>query len=90
MYESMVGSELKIMNQGLRKTNEFEILLDLTENQIASISSPEIALAIMRVREGKVKLQGGYDGLFGKINIFSAKEREKMSLKPKQLKLFEL
>jgi uncharacterized protein (TIGR00375 family) len=88
MYERMVGSELRSKNYELRQTNEFQILLDLTQEQITLISTPAIAQAIIRVREGKVKLEGGYDGVFGKIEIFSQTEREKLLLKPKQKVLF--
>jgi PHP family Zn ribbon phosphoesterase len=67
---------------------EFSILLDLPQDQIAKISSPEIAQAIIRVREGKVSLEGGYDGVFGKIHIFDKDEREKVFKKAKQMGLF--
>lgn len=67
---------------------EFAILLDLSEEQITKISSREIATAIMRVREGKVRVEGGYDGVFGKIHIFSQEERENILRKPKQMGLF--
>jgi DNA helicase II / ATP-dependent DNA helicase PcrA len=67
---------------------EFEILLDSSREGIERISNQQIAESILRVREGKVKLAGGYDGVFGKIQIYSSDEREKMSLKPKQSMLF--
>jgi uncharacterized protein (TIGR00375 family) len=81
MYEQMVGSAVS-------KTNEFEILLDMDENQIAKISTAEIAQAIIRVRNGQVNLDGGYDGVFGKIHIYSDEEREKLFKKTKQNTLF--
>ena len=68
--------------------SEFSILLDLPEESIAKISSPAIAQAVIRVREGKVKLEGGYDGVFGKIEIFTEEEREKALKKAKQVTLF--
>ena len=68
--------------------NEFQILLDLSEEEISKISNPGIARAVIRVREGKVRLEGGYDGVFGKIEIFSEEEREKVLGKPKQMGLF--
>ncbi|MBI3231872.1 MAG: DNA helicase UvrD [Candidatus Doudnabacteria bacterium] len=77
MYEKMVA-----------KFPEFEILLDLAEGQVSEISTAAIGQAVSRVREGKVKLEGGYDGVFGKINIFSQEEREKLLKKPKQVRLF--
>lgn len=77
LYEQMTG-----------RHSEFGILLDLDENQIAKVSPPAIAQAITRVREGKVKLEGGYDGVFGKIQIFSEAEREKVLARPTQSQLF--
>jgi DNA helicase-2/ATP-dependent DNA helicase PcrA len=71
-----------------RLSNEFEILLDLEKEEIASISTPEIAQAVMRVRQGKVHIEGGYDGVFGKVHIFNESEREKVFRKPKQVGLF--
>jgi len=70
------------------KYPEFEILLDLPEGEIAKISAPEIAVAVLRVRDGKVRVEGGYDGVFGKIHIFSDEERETVLRKPKQMGLF--
>jgi uncharacterized protein (TIGR00375 family) len=70
------------------KFTEFEILLDLSKDQITSISSHEIAESIIRVREGRVKVEGGYDGVFGKIHLYSDEEREKVLRKPKQMGLF--
>jgi uncharacterized protein (TIGR00375 family) len=67
---------------------EFDILLDATEQEIAAISSPQIAQSVARVRSGQVHIQPGYDGLFGKIHIYSPEEREKLSMKPKQNTLF--
>ncbi len=94
MYDQMTNSPHPLFGQRGGKQSagelctEFQILLDLAEDQIASISTPAIAKAILRVREGKVKLQGGYDGVFGKIEIFTQAEREKLLLKPKQKVLF--
>lgn len=84
MYEKMAGQK----NQDGNRTSELEILLDLPESGIAKISTPEIAQAIVRVREGKVSIKGGYDGVFGQIKIFSDSEREKIAKKPKQKSLF--
>jgi PHP family Zn ribbon phosphoesterase len=39
----------------------------------------------MRVREGKLKIEPGYDGEYGKVKIFDEKERESFS---KQSSLF--
>ncbi len=75
-------------SQILMKHREFEVLLDLDESQIVAISTPEIAKAIMRVREGNVHIDAGYDGVFGKVHIFGENERSQLLKKPKQMGLF--
>lgn len=70
------------------QTPEFELLLNTDQNTLAKLSSKEIAESIIRVRNGQVHIAGGYDGVFGKIQIYSAQEREQLSLKPKQKSLF--
>ncbi|MDA1337410.1 MAG: hypothetical protein O3C23_01455 [bacterium] len=49
--------------------NEFAVLLDAKEEDLESVTLPEIAEGIMRVREGKVTIEPGYDGEYGKIKI---------------------
>jgi uncharacterized protein (TIGR00375 family) len=66
--------------------NEFNILLNLNFDELKEIVNPEIAEAIKRVRERKLIINPGYDGVYGTVKIFSDKEREKM--KPKQAALF--
>jgi uncharacterized protein (TIGR00375 family) len=56
---------------------EFPILLDIPYKEIAKAASPVVVEAIRRVREGKVQIEPGYDGVFGKVSLFSPKEREK-------------
>jgi len=48
---------------------EFNILLDANKKEIEKFSLPEIAEGILRVRDGKVKIEPGYDGVYGKIKI---------------------
>jgi uncharacterized protein (TIGR00375 family) len=54
--------------------NEFKILLDATRSEIKKESLEEIAEGVMRMREGKVFIEPGYDGVYGKIKIFEEKE----------------
>lgn len=54
--------------------NEFAILLDADVEALKQATSPEIAEGIKRVREGKVSIEPGYDGEYGKIKIFGEHE----------------
>lgn len=67
---------------------EFELLLNTDQQTVARLSSKEIAESVIRVRNGQVHIAGGYDGVFGTIQIYSSQERENMLLKPKQRSLF--
>jgi len=51
--------------------NEFFILLHAPLEEIAAASTPRMAEAIGRVRNGTISIAAGYDGEFGRISIFS-------------------
>ncbi|HYC79835.1 MAG TPA: endonuclease Q family protein [Candidatus Binatia bacterium] len=84
-------SSKKVLETYERMTStypEFEILLDMPEGEIAKISDGKVAQSVIRVRNGNVHIEGGYDGLFGKIHIYSDEERERILAKPRQIDLF--
>lgn len=54
--------------------NEFAVLLDAGVEELRQATLPEIAEGIKRVREGKVSIDPGYDGEYGKIKIFREHE----------------
>ena len=56
-------------------TNEFEILLNISRENLNKITLPEITEGIIRVRQGKVKIKPGFDGQYGEIKIFNNNER---------------
>jgi uncharacterized protein (TIGR00375 family) len=66
--------------------NEFDILTKIPEDKLMRSLSGRIAEGILRVRSGKVNIQPGYDGEYGKVSIFS--EEEKADTSEKQLNLF--
>ena len=66
--------------------NEFDILNKVPENELKKSLGARIAEGILRVRSGKVNIQPGYDGEYGKISIFSGEEKADAS--EKQLNLF--
>jgi len=58
--------------------SEFNVLLDVSRKDLATATQPEIVEAIVRVREGKVIREPGYDGVYGKIKIFSTEEKKEI------------
>jgi PHP family Zn ribbon phosphoesterase len=65
--------------------DEFKILLDAERKEIEKESLPEIAEGVMRMREGKVFIEPGYDGVYGKIKIFPDKKKKEKSYPQKTL-----
>ena len=59
--------------------SEFKILLDVSPQELQAAVLPEIAEGIVRVREGKVFIEPGYDGVYGKVSIFSKGEQKTLS-----------
>jgi len=49
---------------------EFDILINTDLKEIEKIAGTMTAEAIHRLREGQISTEGGFDGEFGKINIF--------------------
>ena len=50
--------------------SEYAVLIDASEEEMLEIVDPRIAEAITRVREGKVDVFPGYDGVYGQLLIF--------------------
>ena len=63
--------------------NEFKILKEVDLSEIKKILGSELARGIENMRKGKVEVEPGYDGVYGKINPFVAEEN-----KPEQPTLF--
>ena len=58
--------------------NELNILLNVSHSELETAALPEIAEGITRVREGKVFIEPGHDGVYGKVRIFSQGEQKKL------------
>jgi uncharacterized protein (TIGR00375 family) len=59
--------------------NEFNVLLNASRPDLEAVTLPEIAEGIIRAREGKVYIEPGYDGVYGKIRIFQKGEQKSIS-----------
>ncbi len=67
--------------------NEFHILLDMSESDLARLTGERVAGAIMKMRKGELNITPGFDGEFGKINILGKSEKIKPT-GPAQTNLF--
>lgn len=77
LYERMVS-----------QTKEFNILLDLPQEEIIPLADPLVVAAVIRMREGTFHIQPGYDGEYGKVELYTEAEREALDKRPKQGGLF--
>lgn len=50
--------------------NEFHILLDVPIKEIEKAGGPQLAEGINKVRRGDIHIEPGYDGEFGKVQVF--------------------
>jgi uncharacterized protein (TIGR00375 family) len=45
--------------------SELNVLLEVPENRLSELASPALVSAIMKNREGKIRVRPGYDGVYG-------------------------
>ena len=64
--------------------DEYTVLIDASREKMSKIVDPQIAEAIVRVREEKAQVIPGYDGVYGQLVIFDEKVEDVDHLKPKQ------
>lgn len=65
--------------------SEFTILLDVSEPELARMTTPEIVESIRRMRAGQVTIRPGYDGEYGVVSLLG--DRAEL-LKQQQVQLF--
>lgn len=54
--------------------DEYAVLIDASKEEMSKIVEPRIAEAVVRVREEKVKVVPGYDGVYGQLLIYEEQE----------------
>ncbi len=64
--------------------SEYNILLDMSESELKKIMPDDLTAAIIRMRNSEVQLTPGYDGSYGTVRLFSAKN-SRFSAQPQLL-----
>jgi DNA helicase-2/ATP-dependent DNA helicase PcrA len=60
--------------------DEYTVVMDAPMEEMSQVVEPKVAEAIMRVREEKMHVTPGYDGVYGQLVIFE----EPNEAQPKQ------
>jgi len=63
--------------------SELGVLLDAEESQLKKVTGEKVAKAIIGVREGKVEIRPGYDGVYG-YPVFEGSDRERQERKVRE------
>lgn len=61
---------------------ELAILREVSPEAIARCGEPLVAEGVRRMRAGEVEIAAGYDGEYGRIQVFSAEDRARLSRQP--------
>jgi len=61
---------------------ELTVLRDASPEAIAAAGEPLVAEGVRRMRTGEVKIAAGYDGVYGRIQVFSEEDRARLSRQP--------
>ncbi len=69
--------------------SEFNVLLDAPVEEVRRHTTLRVAEGLRRVREGRVRIAPGYDGVFGEVGIFEdGEEVREVTEPPSQTTLF--
>jgi uncharacterized protein (TIGR00375 family) len=74
VYTKKVWSVYEILIE--RFGNEFAVLLDASETELRKLVKDKLVELIMKNRAGKLKLEPGYDGVYGHLIIEKEKKEE--------------
>ena len=56
--------------------NELEVLIWASGQELEAAAGPDLAAAVLRVREGNIRIEPGYDGVYGKVSVSAVPDRE--------------
>jgi uncharacterized protein (TIGR00375 family) len=68
--------------------SEFAVLLELPPEELKAFTSPRMLEGIVRMRQGKLHIVPGHDGVYGKIDIFSSTGEDEGKISQDQMSLF--
>jgi len=68
--------------------NEFNILMNISEEELKKITLPKIAEGIIKVRQGDIVVEAGYDGVFGTVKVWPEQEKTSGAAASGQKSLF--
>jgi PHP family Zn ribbon phosphoesterase len=58
----------EVYNSLIKKfDNEYSVLIDAKKDDITMVAGKEIAETIIGIREGRMRVEPGYDGVYGKL-----------------------
>jgi PHP family Zn ribbon phosphoesterase len=67
--------------------SEISVLIDHSLDELSKFAPAKIVDGIKRVREGRIKVEPGYDGVYGTVKVFGVDDEQKASA-PQQASLF--
>jgi uncharacterized protein (TIGR00375 family) len=67
--------------------NEYSVLINASKETLSAVVDDKVAEAIVRVREGDVKVEPGYDGVYGRLVFFDDSSGKAESRRVQQMNL---